>query len=179
MILKETPIAGCYVLEPEFIRDNRGFFARMYDENEWREKGLTPMGIQHNSSMSVKKGTVRGFHWQIAPHEQARAVRCTKGAVFDVCVDLRKDSPTYGKWVATELTEENHFLFYIPEGCAHGFQTLTDNAETFYPLSYPYVKEAEVGLRYDDPTIGVEWPLEVTELSEKDKGLPFLEALGK
>lgn len=175
VILKETAIAGCYILEPERIGDNRGFFVRLYDEKEWTEKGLAKMGVQQNMSSNVKKGTVRGFHWQTEPHGQARAVRCTKGAMFDVCVDMRKDSPTYGAWVGVELTDENCLSFYIPEGCAHGFQTLADDTQMTYPLSYPYVKEAELGVRYDDPTINVQWPLPVTELSEKDRKLPFLQ----
>jgi len=174
MIFEPTAVDGAFVIRPEPREDHRGFFARMFCEETWKEKGLNPVVRQCNASLTKKKGSVRGLHYQNAPHAEVKLVRCTQGKIFDVCVDIRPNSPTYKKWVGAELTADNHAMLYIPEGCAHGFQTLEDDSEVFYMVSAAYNKEAEGGVLFSDPSIGIQWPLPVSDMSEKDAALPTL-----
>lgn len=176
MIFTETAIAGALVIDVEPRGDHRGFFARLWCEEEFGARGLSTRFVQANMSRSEHRGTLRGLHLQAAPHAEAKLVRCTRGAIHDVVVDLRPDSPTYRKWTGTELSAGNHRMLYVPEGCAHGFQALTDDVEVFYPVTAGYAPESERGYRYDDPAFGVEWPLAVTVISEKDRSWPAYSA---
>lgn len=175
MVFSETRLPGAYVIEPEPIGDERGFFARMMCEEEFAEHDLKMDVVQANISYSAHRGTLRGLHWQEPPHAEVKMVRCTQGAIYDVMVDLRKDSPTYLDWEGVELTAENRRMTYVPEGFAHGFLTLTDDCEVFYPVTAAYAPQAERGLRYDDPVLDIEWPGEVRIVSEKDQNWPHLE----
>lgn len=174
MIVEPTTVDGAFVIKPEPREDHRGFFARMFCAETWKKHGLNPTVNQCNASLTKKKGSIRGLHYQNAPHAEVKLVRCTKGKIFDVCVDIRPNSPTYRKWFGIELTAENHTMLYIPEGCAHGFQTLEDDSEIFYMVSAAYNKESEGGVKFDDPAIGIAWPLSMTDISEKDAALPPL-----
>ena len=158
MIFRETKLKGAFIIEPERLEDERGLFARTFCEEEFKAHGLNSRVVQCNISFNKKKGTLRGMHYQVAPHEEAKLVRCTRGAIYDVIVDLRPDSPTFKQWVAVELTADNHRMLYIPEGFAHGFQTLEDNTEVFYQMSELYHPESARGVRWDDPVFGIEWP---------------------
>lgn len=176
MIFSETELSGAFVLDLEQREDDRGFFARAWDENEFRERGLNPRVVQCNVSFNHRAGTLRGMHLQNEPHAEAKLVRCTRGAIYDVIVDLRPDSATFKRWIGVELTEENRRLLYVPEGFAHGYQTLADATETFYQVSEFYAPGAERGLRWDDPAFRIEWPLpESPILSEKDAAWPDFE----
>ena len=168
MIFTETPLKGAYIIELERIEDERGFFARSWCAREFAEHGLNPNLVQCNVSFNKKKGTLRGMHYQAAPHEEAKMLRCTKGSLYDVIVDLRKDSPTFKQWFSVDLTAENSKQLYIPEGFAHGFQTLEDGTEIFYHMSELYYPQSALGMRYDDPVFGIEWPLTHPILSSKD-----------
>ena len=154
----ETPLPGVWVLELEEIEDERGWFARTFDAEEFRERGLNPDVMQCNASFNLRAGTVRGMHYQAAPHGECKLVRCVRGAIFDVAVDLRPESPTCRDWHGIELSADNRLAFYIPAGLAHGFQTLEDNSEVLYQMGDPYVPEAGCGVRWDDPAFGIEWP---------------------
>jgi dTDP-4-dehydrorhamnose 3,5-epimerase len=169
----ETQLKGAYIIEPELIRDERGFFARSWCQKEFTERGLNPNLVQCNISFNLKKGTLRGMHYQAKPYEEAKLVRCTMGAIYDVIIDLRPESPTFKQWVAVELTAENRKMLYIPEGMAHGFQTLVDNTEVFYQMSEFYHPESATGVRWDDPIFRIIW-LETSSMiiSEKDKSYP-------
>lgn len=174
MIFNETKIPGVFEIELDRKGDDRGFFARMWCQREFEEHGLTAQVVQTNVSFSRHKGTLRGLHYQRPPHAEAKLIRCLRGAIFDVAVDLREDSPTYREWVGVELTPERRNMLFVPEGCAHGFQTLEDDSEVLYQVSAFYAPEAEAGARYDDPAFGVEWPLEVSVISDKDtRWAPF------
>lgn len=153
-----TPIPGVIVIEPEPRADDRGFFARTWCRDEFAAAGLAAEWAQCNVSFNTKAGTLRGMHWQAAPHEEVKLVRCTAGAAYDVVLDVRRDSPTFGKWVAVELTAANRKAVYIPGGLAHGFQTLLDATELFYHMGSVYVPEAARGVRWDDPAFGIAWP---------------------
>ena len=168
MIFKETKLKGAYIIEIEPIEDERGFFARSFCAEEFEKYGLNPYIAQCNISYNQKKGTLRGIHYQVAPHAEAKLVRCTRGAIYDVALDLRKDSPTFKQWVATELSANNHRMFYIPEGIAHGFQTLEDHTEVFYQMSEFYHPESVRGVRWNDPLFGIEWPLSKPIFSHRD-----------
>ncbi len=172
MIFSETELSGAFVLDLEQREDDRGFFARAWDENEFRERGLNPRVVQCNVSFNHRAGTLRGMHLQNEPHAEAKLVRCTRGAIYDVIVDLRPDSATFKRWIGVELTEENRRLLYVPEGFAHGYQTLADATETFYQVSEFYTPGAEGGVRFDDPAFAIEWPREVTVISPKDAAWP-------
>lgn len=172
MKFTETDIAGVYVIELDVKEDERGFFARTWDEEEFKRRGLFSRIVHANISGNPHKGTLRGLHYQTKPHEEAKVVRCSRGAIFDVAVDLRPDSPSFKKWGSIELTERNGRMFYIPEGCAHGFQTVEDNVEVSYLMSDAYHAEAARGVRYNDPAFGISWPLPVSVISEKDKSYP-------
>ncbi len=169
-----TPLAGAYVVELERIEDERGFLARSFCQNEFRRHGLTPAIAQCNVSWNHKRGTLRGLHYQAAPHEEAKVVRCTRGAVWDVIVDLREGSLTRLRWHAQELNGDNRLAFYVPEGFAHGFQTLADDSEVLYQMSESYHPGLARGLRWDDPRLGIEWPLPDPILSARDRSYALL-----
>lgn len=178
MIFTETKLHGAYIIDPEKRVDERGFFARIWCENEFTKIGLKTSIKQANVSRSTKRGALRGMHYQLPPFSETKLVRCTKGAIFDVIIDLRKDSPTYKQWIGVELTEENHRMLYVPEGFAHGFLTKTDDAEVTYLVTAFYDKEHERGIRYDDPAFAIEWPEEIKHISDKDASHPnFVEEL--
>lgn len=175
LIFSETDLRGAFIVEPERIEDERGFFARSWCQTEFREHGLNPHLVQCNISFNRWKGTLRGMHYQAAPHEEAKLVRCTMGAIYDVIIDLRPDSPTLRRWTAVELNAVNRRMLYIPEGFAHGFQTLADDTEVFYQMSVAYVGEATRGVRWDDPAFGIKWPeAEVRTISMRDSEYPDL-----
>lgn len=173
MIFTETKLGGAFIIEPERHEDERGFFARTWCQRQFEAHGLNPRLVQCNISFNRRKGTLRGMHYQTAPHAEAKLVRCTMGAIYDVILDLRPDSATLKQWVAVELTADNHRMLYIPEGLAHGFQTLADDTEVFYQMSEFYHPENVWGVRWDDPEFGIRWPLnEVSEISDKDSNCP-------
>ena len=173
MIFKETQLAGAFLIELERFEDQRGFFARAYDEKEFRDHGLTPRVVQCNVSYNEHEGTLRGMHYQATPHEEAKLIRCTRGAIYDVIVDLRPSSPTYARWTGEELTADNRRMLYVPEGFAHGYQTLEAGTETFYQVSEFYAPQAERGVRWDDPLFGIEWPKTGRRvISDKDAAWP-------
>jgi dTDP-4-dehydrorhamnose 3,5-epimerase len=178
MIFAETRVQGAYILDIERRADDRGYFARVWCQKEFEAHGLDARLVQANVAVSKRKGTLRGVHFQLAPHEEVKVTRCTRGAVYDVVVDLRPDSPTYLQWAAAELTADNHRMLYAPAGCAHGFQTLTDDAELWYQTSQFYAPKHVSGIRYDDPAFGIEWPLAVTALSDADRSWPDYERHG-
>lgn len=165
-------LAGAYLIEPARAADERGFFSRVYCAQEFGAHGLNPLGEQCNVSYNLKKGTLRGLHYQLAPHEEAKSVRCTAGAIFDVILDLRAESPSFGQHAVFELTAKNRSVLYIPEGFAHGFQTLTDGAEVFYQMSSPYMEGSAAGILFSDPELGIDWPEAVTSISERDANHP-------
>jgi dTDP-4-dehydrorhamnose 3,5-epimerase len=170
----ETQLKGAYIIEPELLTDERGFFARSWCQKEFTERGLNPNLVQCNISFNLKKGTLRGMHYQAKPHEEAKLVRCTMGAIYDVIVDIRPESSTFKQWVAVELTAENRKMLYIPEWMAHGFQTLVDNTEVFYQMSEFYHSESATGLRWDDPVFGIEWKKQQNLIiSDKDLSYPL------
>jgi dTDP-4-dehydrorhamnose 3,5-epimerase len=172
----KTGIEGLYVVELNKLGDERGFFARAWCENEFAEKNLTSRMVQANTSYSKNKGTLRGLHYQVSPHEEAKLMRCVKGAILDVAVDLRPDSKTYKKWFGIELTESNRRMLFIPEGFAHGYQTLVEDTETFYMSSAFYASEAERGLRWNDPAIAIKWPItENLNITDKDRSWSDIE----
>ena len=158
MKITETEIRGVYVVEPKRFEDERGFFAPSFSAREFDARGMASRFVENNISYSRSRGTVRGMHYQAAPHGQAKLVRCTRGAVFDVAVDLRPDSPTFRRWVGVELTAENRTMLYVPADCGHGFQTLEDDTEVFYQVSEHYAPEFGRGFRWDDPAFRIEWP---------------------
>ncbi len=168
----ETPLKDSYIIEIEPIADERGFFARTWCENEFKKRGLNPKIVQCNISFNNKKGTLRGMHYQAKPHEEAKLVRCTRGSIYDVIIDLREDSSSYKQWFGIELNQENNKMLYIPEGFAHGFQTLENNSEVFYQMSNFYYPESSKGVSYKDPCLKISWPLEITLISEKDRLFP-------
>jgi dTDP-4-dehydrorhamnose 3,5-epimerase len=161
-------------VEPELIFDERGFFTHTWNREEFAKQGIKELPVQSNVSLSTEPGTIRGMHYQLPPNQEGKLVRCTQGSLFDVVVDLRKDSPTYLKWFAQELTAENHRSMWVPLGCAHGFQTIQANTEVTYLVTAPYDKQAERGVRWNDPAIGITWPRAVTRISERDRGFPLL-----
>jgi len=172
MIFHPTEFAGAWLIEPELVSDERGAFARTWCAREFEQRGLNPQLVQCNVSLNHRRGTVRGMHFQREPHAEAKLVRCTRGAIFDVIVDLQPESPTYRRWSGFELSADNHRTLYIPERFAHGFQTLTDDAEVFYQMSREYHAASATGVRWDDPAIRVEWPLPVSIISTRDQSWP-------
>jgi dTDP-4-dehydrorhamnose 3,5-epimerase len=174
MQFTETCLAGAYVIGLEERGDERGFFARTFCANEFREHGLKPAVAQCNVSYNYTRGTLRGMHYQLPPAAEAKLVRCTRGAIYDVIVDLRLDSPTYLQYVGVELTAENRLALYVPELFAHGYETLEDGTEVAYQVSEFYAPGQERGLRFDDPALGIAWPLPVRVISEKDANWPLL-----
>ncbi|HEY0347337.1 MAG TPA: dTDP-4-dehydrorhamnose 3,5-epimerase [Pyrinomonadaceae bacterium] len=165
-------IKGVFVIEPELIEDERGFFACSWSRSEFEQRGLNPRMLQCNISFNFKRGTVRGMHYQQMPHEEAKLVRCTRGAMFDVAVDLRSESATRYQWVAAELTADNRRMLYIPEGFAHGYQTLVDGTEIFYQMSETYHPESARGVRWDDQLFRIAWPERVVCVNDRDNTYP-------
>ena len=175
MIFQETKIQGAHVIDLERRTDSRGCFARAWCQREFDAHGLNARLAQVNVSTNVTQGTLRGMHYQSPPHREAKVVSCTRGAMYDVAIDLRPESPSYMQWVAAELTAENRRMLFIPEGCAHGFQTLLDDTELLYFMSDFYSPGHSLGVRYDDPAFGISWPLPVTCISEADRAWPHYE----
>jgi dTDP-4-dehydrorhamnose 3,5-epimerase len=172
MKFESTMLRDAYLIQLEPVRDNRGSFARTFCTEEFAAHGLENNYPQHSLSVSAHRGTLRGMHYQRDPHGETKLVRCTRGAILDVIIDIRPDSPTYRRWQEFELSSLNGRQLYIPKGFAHGFQTLTDDAEVNYLISAPYKPELAQGIRYNDPAFGISWPLSVTEISEKDMHWP-------
>jgi dTDP-4-dehydrorhamnose 3,5-epimerase len=167
-----TPINGVVLVHLERRGDERGFFARTFCANEFQEAGLAPEVVQANSSWSARRGTLRGMHYQLAPYAEAKTIRCIRGAIFDVALDLRPDSPTFGRWYGVRLDAENRDMLHVPRGCAHGLLTLEDDTEVLYLVDNFYAPTHERGVRFDDPRFGIEWPLAPQEMSDKDRSWP-------
>ncbi len=175
MIFTETALKGAYIIDLEKMEDERGFFARSFCQEEFQARGLKTDIAQSNVSFNRRKGTLRGMHLQVAPRAEAKLVSCTRGAVHDVVVDLRPDAPTYCKWIAVRMTEDDRRALYIPEGIAHGFQTLRDNTELFYQMFTSYAPEWQRGVRWDDPAFGIDWPIPAPIMSERDRSYPLFD----
>jgi dTDP-4-dehydrorhamnose 3,5-epimerase len=169
MIFTETKLKGAYLIDLDVHEDERGFFARTWCVDEFEKYGLNQRLVQCNISFNKKRGTLRGMHYQAEPYEEAKLVRCTMGALYDVIIDLRSDSPTFKEWFSVELTAQNHRALYVPEGLAHGFQTLVDKTEVFYQMSEFFHPECARGVRWDDPAFGIVWPIPNPIISNKDE----------
>lgn len=172
MKFEQLELSGAWLITLEPARDGRGHFARTFCEVEFGERGLETRFPQHSTSFSRHTGTLRGLHYQRSPHLEAKLVRCTRGSIYDVIVDLRTGSPTFGRWAAAELSADNEVQLYIPRGFAHGFQTLQADTEILYLISTAYVPGAAAGIRYNDPGFGVDWPVPVSAISDRDLSLP-------
>jgi dTDP-4-dehydrorhamnose 3,5-epimerase len=172
MIFDPLCLAGAYRIKPELMVDERGAFARRFCVDEFRAHGLETDMVQRSISFNARAGTLRGVHFQAPPHLEAKVVRCSRGAIFDVMVDLREGSPTYGQWHGEELTSDNRLMLYIPKGFAHGFQSLVDNTEVDYEITSAYVAGAAAGFRFDDPRLAIDWPVADMIISDRDKALP-------
>jgi len=172
VIFTETKLRGAWMIEPERVADARGFFARTFCRETFERRGLAPAVAQCSVSFNHKAGTLRGMHYQAPPQGECKLVRCTMGAIHDVILDLRADSPTFRQWMAVELSADNRRGLYIPEGLAHGFQTLQDDTEVFYQISGPYRPKSARGVRWDDPSFGIAWPRAVSVISERDRSFP-------
>jgi dTDP-4-dehydrorhamnose 3,5-epimerase len=172
MIFSNTELEGALLVRLRKIEDERGYFSRAWCSEEFHQHGLTAQMVQLNTGFSRLRGTVRGMHYQLAPHAEAKFIRCTRGALFDVIIDLREGSPTVGHWYGAELTPDNGTMLYAPEGFAHGYQTLTDDTEMYYLTSKSYAPAAARGVRYDDPAFGIAWPLPVSVISAADREWP-------
>jgi len=177
MIFLETKIDGVWVIDLEPTADERGWFARTHCAEIFASRGLVSSFAQCSASYNHRRGTLRGLHYQTPPAEEAKLVRCVRGAIFDVVVDLRPKSPTFGQWVSEDLTAENRRALLVPEGCAHGFQTLADDTELFYQISVPYAPAFAKGVRWDDPDLAITWPIDNPIMSERDRNLPGLSEL--
>lgn len=175
MRFKKTKIEGLYIIEPEFKIDERGYFTRIFCQGELAKAGLNFDVVQVNQSLTKKKGTIRGMHFQKEPKAEDRIVQCLRGAIYDVAIDLRPNSPTRGQWAAEELSEQNKEMFFIPKGFAHGFQALTDNCKVQYFMSESYSPEHALGARWDDPFFQINWPIQNPILSKKDKNWPLFQ----
>jgi dTDP-4-dehydrorhamnose 3,5-epimerase len=172
MTFQETSIAGAYLIGIDPFCDERGFFARTWCREEFAARGLNGKIAQCSISFNLRRGTLRGMHYQEAPYAEAKVVRCTAGAIYDVLIDIRPNSPTFQKWFAAELSSSNRAALFVPEGVAHGFQTLADSSEVEYQISEPYQAGYGRGVRWNDPAFGVQWPLEISVISERDRGYP-------
>jgi len=172
MLIEKTPLEGVLVTAVQKIEDARGFFARTYCQQEFKDAGVDFSLVQSNVSGNAHKGTLRGLHFQEDPHPDQKLVTCTRGAIFDVAVDLRKDSPTYCGWFGQELSANNHKGLYVPPGCAHGFMTLTDDTEVNYLMGTPYVADLARGARWNDPAFGIKWPAQPISMNERDAHYP-------
>ena len=170
VIFTKGTVHGAYIIDLQRRNDERGYFARMWCDKEFGEQGLMAQVRQINTGFSHSAGTLRGMHFQRAPHQEVKVVRCLRGAVFDVIVDLRSESPTHRQWMGVELTAENGRMLYVPEGCAHGYLTLHEGTELMYLTSAPYVADAASGVRYDDPAFAIAWPGTVNVISDADRG---------
>ena len=168
MIFSETKLKGAFIIELEKNRDRRGFFARTWNKKEFEKRGLNSKLVQCSISFNKKKGTLRGMHYQITPYQEVKLVRCTRGSIFDVIIDLRPKSKTFRQWLGVKLSDKNNKILYVPEGFAHGFQTLEDNTEVFYQMSQEYMPKYARGLRWDDPSLQISWPLRTRVISRKD-----------
>jgi dTDP-4-dehydrorhamnose 3,5-epimerase len=175
MIFRETALRGACIIELEPHTDDRGQFVRTCCREEFACHGIDVEFAQSSVSINPERGTMRGLHWQAAPHAEAKLVRCVRGAIYDVIVDIEPGSPTFGNWIAMTLTPQSQFMLYVPKGFAHGFQTLVDETEVNYLLSSPYVAAAGRGIRYDDPALAISWPLPVSRISDRDRSLPLLD----
>lgn len=176
MLFTETSLKGAFIIDLEQRQDSRGLFARTFCAQEFSAHGLKPTIAQCNLAFNYKKGTLRGMHYQVPPATEVKLVRCTNGAIYDVIIDMRPESPTYLSHIGVELTAENRRTLYVPEMFAHGYQTLTDSAEVAYQMSEFYAPDYQYGLRYDDPAFGIKWPLPVSEISDKDTCWPIFES---
>lgn len=172
MIFHETGLKGAYVIDLQRLEDERGFFARSWCQKEFAAHGLNPRVVQCNLSFNATKGTLRGMHYQVASFEEAKLIRCTRGSIYDVIVDIRPGSATFGKYVSIVLTSESRTMLFAPEGFAHGFLTMEDHTEVFYQMSEFYAPECARGFRWNDPAFGIEWPSDVRVLSDRDRNYP-------
>lgn len=175
MIFRETTVAGVWLVEPERLADERGFFARIWDPDEFTARGLSPRLVQCSIAYTKARGTLRGLHYQVAPREETKLVRCFAGAIFDVAVDLRPHSPTFRGWFGVELSAENRLALYVPEGCAHGFLSLADDTEVLYQIAEAHAPDAARGVRFDDPAFEIRWPEPVVMINERDRSFPDFE----
>ncbi|HYB95170.1 MAG TPA: dTDP-4-dehydrorhamnose 3,5-epimerase [Vicinamibacterales bacterium] len=173
MVFRESSIGGAWIIDIHPIHDQRGFFAMTWLPDELTKRGMNAALAQCNLAFNFKRGTLRGMHFQRAPHAQAKIIRATRGALLDVIVDLREESPTFKKWDAVELTADNHRMLYMPEGIAHGYITLSDETEAYYHASSPWVPAAESGVRWNDPAFDIAWPIEPVIVSDKDRSWPL------
>ncbi len=169
-----TSVVGAVLIDPIFREDDRGHFSRSWCIREFAEQGIDFVPVQANTGFSIRKGTLRGLHYQVTPALEAKLVRCTRGAIFDVVLDLRPQSPSYLKWHGVELRADNYQMFYLPEGCAHGYQTLEEHTDLFYMTSQCFTPGAARGVRFDDPAFGIEWPIVPTAMSEQDRSWPLM-----
>jgi dTDP-4-dehydrorhamnose 3,5-epimerase len=172
VIFTPTQLRDAYIVDIEKREDHRGLFARAWCQREFAEHDLVSRLVQTNLSFNWRKGTLRGMHYQVAPYEETKLIRCVRGAIYDVIIDLRPASPTFGQWLGVELTADNYRTVYVPEGFAHGFQTLEDNSVVTYQVSEFYESSAERGIRYNDPAFAIRWPIEVEVISDKDRSWP-------
>jgi dTDP-4-dehydrorhamnose 3,5-epimerase len=172
MLFTPTELVGAFIIDLKRYEDNRGFFARTWAPDEFASRGLTSNIAQVNLSYNRKKGTLRGMHFRHTPYAETKLVRCIRGAILDVIIDLRPESPSFKRWIGVELNDENRRALYVPEGFAHGFQTLVDDVDVMYQVSQPYMPQVEAGVRYDDPAFGIEWPMQPSEISPKDTEWP-------
>jgi dTDP-4-dehydrorhamnose 3,5-epimerase len=172
MLFTETPLNGSFVIEPEKLTDERGFFARTWCRNEFENHGLNTDLVQCNMSYTIKRGTLRGMHYQTAPHGETKLVKCTRGSIYDVIIDMRPGSETYRQWFSVELSSNDYKMLYVPEEFAHGFLTLEDNTEVFYQMSEFYHPDFARGIRWNDPAFSIDWPGEVLYLSDRDRNYP-------
>lgn len=172
MRFSEASLPGVWTIELEELPDERGWFARTFDVEEFRARGLNPTVVQCNASFNAGRGTLRGMHYQAEPHGESKLVRCVRGAIFDVAIDLRRDSSTYCRWFGLELSADSSRMLYMPEGIAHGFLTLSDECEVLYQMGHEYVPAFQRGIRWDDLSFGIDWPMPVLAISEKDRSYP-------
>ncbi len=172
MIFKETKLKGAFIVEVKKIEDDRGFFGRAWCKQEFEEHGLNGNIVQLNTSLTKEKGTIRGLHYQVDPYQEVKFIRCTRGRIWDVMIDLRPDSPTFMQWVGTELSADNYKMAYVPENFAHGFVSLEDNSEVYYPVTAFYTPGSERGIRWDDPAFNIDWPIGIRIVSDKDNSHP-------
>jgi dTDP-4-dehydrorhamnose 3,5-epimerase len=174
MRFSEAPLVGAWLIEIDVSSDERGWFARTFDDDEFRARGIDATVVQCNASFNRHRDTIRGMHYQAEPHGEPKLVRCGRGAIFDVAIDLRQDSPTYRRWHAVELSADNRRMFFLPAGMAHGFQTLADGCEVLYQMGHRFVPDAARGVRWDDPAFAIEWPVPAgpRTISEKDRSYP-------
>ena len=172
MTFTETPLAGAYIIDIVALKDDRGFFARTWSVDELKQRGLDATLVQCNVAWNPTKGTLRGMHFQRPPYDEVKIIRCTRGALFDVIIDLRPSSPTFKQWTSVELDADSRRMLYVPKGLAHGYITLTDDVEAYYHVSAPYTPGSADGVAWDDPAFGVTWPMAPTVISERDRAWP-------